>query len=245
MWQSVNQPGSISARIVAQVEQLITDEALRPGDRLPAERRMAKLLGASRPPLREALKVLQAQGRLVIKHGQGVFVAQPRSEQALRSALGNAEISINELFAMREVLEVPAAGWAAEQVRPAGLAELARMLDELDASFEGDPDDFARLAKLDAGFHLQIADIANNRFLQQTSHVLYDLLMSGMRTTLLIPGRREKSRVQHQRILAALEDRDAAGAKRAVRTHIRSAHQAALRRIAKERQTADGAVHAP
>ncbi|MGH3096172.1 MAG: FadR/GntR family transcriptional regulator [Streptosporangiales bacterium] len=244
MWQSVNQQGSISARIVAQVEQLITDEALKPGDRLPAERRMAKLLGTSRPPLREAVKVLQAQGRLVVKHGQGVFVAQPRSEQALRQALGNAEISINELFAMREVLEVPAAGWAAEQVRPADLTELARILDELDASFDSDPNDFARLAKLDAGFHLKIAGVANNRFLQQTSHVLYDVLMSGMRTTLLIPGRREKSRVQHERILAALEERDAVGARRAVRTHIRSAHQAALRRIAKERHT-DGTVHAP
>lgn len=244
MWQPVNQSGNISQRIVAQVEQLLSDEKLKPGDRLPAEREMAQLLGASRPSLREAVRVLQAQGRLVVKHGQGVFVAEPRSEQALRSALASAEISMNELFAMREVLEVPAAGWAAEHVLADDLTELAGILDDLDAAFDDDPEDFGRLARLDAGFHLKIADIARNRFLHQTSHVLHDILTSGMKTTLLIPGRREKSQVQHHRILDALTARDPAAARRAAKVHIRSAHQAALRRIAAERADADdsGAV---
>src|SRR5690606_13790194 len=116
----------------------------------------------------EAVRVLQAQGRLVVKHGQGVFVAEPRSEQALRSALASAELSMNELFAMREVLEVPAAGWAAEHVTDEDVEALAAILDELDAAFDDDPEDFARLAKLDAGFHLKIADLARNRFLHQT-----------------------------------------------------------------------------
>lgn len=237
MWQRVNQSGNISQRIVAQVEQLLSDEKLRSGDRLPSEREMAHLLGASRPSLREAVRVLQAQGRLVVKHGQGVFVAEPKSAQALRSALGNTEISINELFAMREVLEVPAAGWAAEHCTPEHVSQLQEILDELDAAFDEDPADFEQLARLDAGFHLRIADIARNRFLHQTSHVLHDILMSGMKTTLLIPGRREKSQVQHQRILAALEAHDPGAARRAARIHIKSAHQAALDRLAAE---ADG-----
>lgn len=242
MWQPVNQTGNISQRIVTQVEQLLSDERLKPGDRLPAEREMAQLLGASRPSLREAVRVLQAQGRLVVKHGQGVFVAEPRSEQALRSALGSAEISVNELFAMRDVLEVPAAGWAAEHVTPADVAELRGILGELDTAHEDDPQDFQRLAKLDAGFHLKIADIARNRFLRQTSHVLHDILLSGMQTTLLIPGRRQKSQVQHRRILATLEAHDAPGARRAARVHIRSAHQAALERVTDERDATAGAT---
>ncbi|MQB01743.1 MAG: hypothetical protein GEU78_15905 [Actinobacteria bacterium] len=75
-------------------------------------------LSVSRPSLREAVRTSQARGRLVVKHDQGVFVATPRSEQELRAALVNAEVSINELFAMREVLEAPAAGWAAERIGP-------------------------------------------------------------------------------------------------------------------------------
>lgn len=234
MWQQVSEAGNVSERIVTQIEKLLAEGRLKPGDRLPSERDMAQLLGASRPSLREAVRILQARGRLLVKHGQGVFVAEPQSTQALRDALRSAEISVNELFAMREVLEVPAARWAAEQITDEQVAQLQRILDDLDAAFDTDPDDFQRLAQLDASFHLGIAEIARNRFLQQTSHVLHDILMSGMQTTLLIPGRREKSRREHERILAALRGRDAAGAGRAARTHIRSAQAAALDRLARE-----------
>jgi GntR family transcriptional regulator, transcriptional repressor for pyruvate dehydrogenase complex len=234
VWQTVGQSGNVFQRIVAEVERLLKDEKLKPGDRLPSEREMAQLLGVSRPSLREAVRILQSQGRLIVKHGQGVFVAEPQSAQALRNALGQSEVSVNELFSMREVLEVPAAGWAAEHVTGEQVVELRAILDELDTAFDADPGDFQLLAKLDATFHLKIADIARNRFLKQTSHVLHDILMSGMKTTLLIPGRREKSRDQHERILAALAAHDAAAARRAARAHIRSAHQAALARMAME-----------
>lgn len=236
LWQPVAQPGSLSERIVAQVEKILLEERLRPGDRLPPEREMAQLLGVSRPSLREAVRILQARGRLVVKHGQGVFVAELRSEQELRSALQQAEISINELFAMREVLEVPAAGWAAERVTPEQIEELRGTLASLDAAFDEEPCDFARPAGLDAQFHLRIAGAAGNRYLQQTSHVLNDILLSGMETTLLIEGRREKSHREHHRILDALAAGDAAAARRAARTHIRNAHRAALARMAREQE---------
>lgn len=232
MWQPVKQAGNVSERIVSQVEQLLSSGELKPGDRLPSERDMAQLLGASRPSLREAVRILQTRGRLLVKHGQGVFVTEPTSTQALRSAFSNAEISIHELFDMREVLEVPAAGWAAEKITPDQVTQLRAILDELDAAFDADPADFQTLAQLDASYHLAIADLARNRFLKQTSHVLHDILMSGMKTTLLIPGRREKSRGQHERILAALQAGDPAAARRAAKAHIRSARGAALDRIA-------------
>lgn len=239
MWQPVSQTGNVSSRIVAQIEQMLAEERLKPGDRLPTERDMARLLGASRPSVREAVRILQAQGRLVVKHGLGVFVAESQTKQALGAALSNPELDINELFSMREVLEVPAAGWAAEHATDANVAELRAILTELDAAFDADSDDFQRLAQLDASFHLGIAELAQNRFLRQTSHVLYDILISGMKTTLLIPGRREKSRRQHDQILAALAARDPAAARRAARAHIRSAHRAALERIAAEQAMAE------
>jgi GntR family transcriptional regulator, transcriptional repressor for pyruvate dehydrogenase complex len=234
MWQPVSKRGSLAERIVAQVEQLLRDERLRPGDRLPSEREMAQLLGVSRPSLREAVRILQARGRLIVKHGQGVFVTHPPSEIDLRSSLQQAEHSLSELFAMREVLEVPAASWAAERITADQLAQLRAILDQLAAEFAAEPADFEKLAGLDAEFHLTIAAAANNRFLQQTSHVLHDILLSGMETTLLLPGRREKSRREHERILAALASGDAAAAGRAARAHIRSARGAAMDRIARE-----------
>ena len=231
MWQPITLPGSLSDRIVLQVERLILNDSLKPGDRLPSEREMAELLGVSRPSLREAVRILQARGRLVVKHGQGVFVAVPRSEQELRAALGETELTLGELYAMREVLEVPAAGWAAERATDERLATIRAALEALNAAIDAPEREYDQLRQLDADFHLSIAIAAGNRFLRQTSHVLNEMILSGMQTTLLIPGRVEASRRDHERIYAALAAHDAVAARKAARAHIDAAHMAALRRV--------------
>ncbi|MGI8869076.1 MAG: FadR/GntR family transcriptional regulator, partial [Mycobacteriales bacterium] len=209
MWQPVQPQGSLTDRIVAQIERLIDERRLAPGDRLPAEREMAALLSVSRPSLREATRVLESRGRLAVRHGQGVFVRPGQTETELRRSIVAAEVSSGEVFAMREVLEVPAASWAAQVISPNELRELRTTLDNmgrlLDAASRNgalDPArvDFDRLAALDAGFHLAIAAAAGNRFLRQTSGVLHDILLTGMETTLTIPGRAELSRIDHDTI---------------------------------------------
>lgn len=241
MWQPVTQQGNLTERIVGQVEQLILDERLKPGDRLPSERDIAALLGVSRPSMREAVRILQANGRVEVRHGQGVFVTAPHSERALRQRLASEEITLNELYAMREVLEVPAGGWAAEKASDEQLAGLRAVLDRMVAVLDAGEPDFDELGRLDADFHMHIAIAAGNRFLRQTSHVLYDILRSGMETTLTIPGRPVVAQADHERIWAALSARDPASTRRAVRSHIRGAHHAAIRRIeAQQHAASDG-----
>jgi GntR family transcriptional repressor for pyruvate dehydrogenase complex len=232
MWQRVNPEGSVADRIIGQVEMLISDESLKPGDRLPSEREMAQLLGVSRPSLREAVRILTARGRLEVRRGLGVFVQAPRSERELRQALASTEMTVNELFAMREVLAVPAAQWAAERISDDQLRLLRTTLDEMSGLLDaGENIEFDRLRQLDTEFHMTIAAAAGNRFLRQTSSVLHEILQSGMETTLTIPGRVEVSRRDHERIYAALAAHDAVSARRAARAHIRGAHQAAMRRV--------------
>ena len=203
------------------------------------------MLGVSRPSLREAVRTLQARGRLLVKHGQGIFVERPDSVTELRRGVREAEIGLAELFAMREVLEVPAATWAAERITPDEVTELEEILNELDGAFDeaeasNEPPDVDRLAGLDAQFHLGIAAMSGNQFLAQTSNVLHDMLLAGMETTLLIPGRREKSRWEHRRILTALGHGDGKAAVRAVRGHIAGARRAAMDRIAREQEATEG-----
>lgn len=238
MWRPIGQTGSISDRIERQILDLIQSEELRPTDRLPSERELAALLGVSRPSVREAVKSLEAQGRVHVRHGQGVFVAAPRSQQDLRAALAQHEVTLGELFAMREVLEVPAAGWAATAGEKTRIAAAASALTELNRAIRGNPPDFALLEKLDAAFHMRIVEAAGNRFLRQTLGVLQEMLAAGMETTLLVPGRLEKSREEHDRILVALRAGDAATARAAARRHIRNSHAAARTRIETERREA-------
>lgn len=234
MWQRVSESGSVAERIVAQIEEMLAGKELKVGDQLPTERDLARLVGASRPTVREAIRILQTRGWVEVKHGHGAFIVQPPLRAELSTRNGRSKIDIDELYAMREVLEVPAATWAAGQAKRSDIATLKRILADLDKAFRADPADFRQLATLDASFHLTIADIAANSFLQQTSRVLHEILISGMETTLLIPGRQQKSKVQHERILAALAAHDPQAAGRAARAHVRSAHRAAAKRVAEE-----------
>lgn len=227
-WQSLGHE-SVSSRIAEQIRELVGSNQLAPGDRLPSERELAAILSVSRPSLREALKLLQAQGMLQIRHGHGVFVAEPQAAVSLRAALVRAQIGVDELFAMREVLELPAAAWAAERQHRDELAAVRAAHMELDDYSRTDDLDFERLRELDAAFHLSIVAASGNRFLRQTTIILHEILASGMETTLRAPGRVEKSREDHRRILEAILAGDAASARRAARAHIRAAWKVALR----------------
>ena len=113
-----------AARIATQLMELIELQKLLPGDKLPPERQLADLLEVSRPSLREALHILQAQGLVQIKHGQGTFVQEPVVAQELRASVMTKTHGLNELFDAREVLEVPASKWAAEKASRFSIANI-------------------------------------------------------------------------------------------------------------------------
>lgn len=230
LWTPLKQ-GSISELIAARILKVISTDRLRTGDRLPPERELASMLGASRPSLREALRSLQAQGHVEIRHGAGVFVADPATTRSLREAMGTEAMSLTELFDMREVLELAAATWAAGNQDGAKLEKVTAAFETLMEAGSGPTVDWQRLQELDSAFHLCIVQAAGNRFLSRTLGVLQEMLDRGMETTLRIPGRMERSRREHQRILDALLAGDTSAARRAARTHIRSARDAALARL--------------
>ena len=231
VWTPVKEGGHLTDRIVDRIESLITEKSLRPGDRLPPEREMAHLLGVSRPALREAVKVLEARGQLLVRHGQGVFVDQ--QPDAMRARLADLKVSLEELFAMREVLEGPAAAWAAAGINPAKRDVLSRAL-EAEQAARHPPIDFGRLAELDALFHLSIVEVAENRFLHRTLGVLQEMLAAGMKTTLRVPGRLEASARDHQAIFQAIADGDEEAARVAAERHIRAARDAARAEVHEE-----------
>jgi GntR family transcriptional regulator, transcriptional repressor for pyruvate dehydrogenase complex len=234
LWTPLRQ-GTVSDLIARRILEVIGSDRLRPGDRLPPERELAAMLGTSRPSLREALQALKARGWVDIRHGSGVFVADPATTRSLREALVAEEVSLRELFDMREVLELPAAAWAARNTDDGKLAAVQAayeaLMDAANAGGGTDGFDWRRLQDLDAAFHLRIVEAAGNRFLARTQGVLQEILAAGMGTTLRLPGRLEKSRGEHARILAAVMSGNPVAARRAALTHINSARKAALSRL--------------
>jgi GntR family transcriptional repressor for pyruvate dehydrogenase complex len=225
-----------AARIATQLLDIIELQKLAPGDRLPPERQLAELLEVSRPSLREALHILQAQGLVQIRHGQGTFVQEPIVAQELRASMMTKTHGLNELFDAREVLEVPASKWAAEKATKEDIRLLRATLNQIDTVTSMHPIDYDQLQLLDAKFHLTIVGIVGNRFINQTLNVLQDVMRMSMETTLRLPGRSVISRNEHSEILAAIESGNGELASKLTLQHITGARATALA-DAKEKET--------
>lgn len=190
---------------------------LRPGDRLPAERKLAAQLGVARETLRQALKVLEAGGQLRILRGAagGPVVQQSVPDaESLRTELLARGGDIIEFTEFRAVVEGAAARMAAERRSDAALERLEAAQAELaDAITKAD----SRLA--DSAFHLTIAEAAGNEML---AHAIDDARVRVFDSVDLMPFEfiKESSYVAHQRILDAIRARDPDAAAEAMRAHI-------------------------
>jgi len=206
--------------------EYIDQENLIPGDRLTPERELAKKLGISRPSLREAIQVLQTQGRLVVKHGIGVFLVEDQEAAKIRESLRASHHSVEELFQMREILEAPAVEWAAERRTDSQLDAIKRAARALNNAVGENPIDFDKVRLLDMDFHLTIVKSAQNQFLNQTLGTLQEIMYKSMDNTLKLPGRIDASEHEHGVILDAIEKRDPITARLMIIQHIHNARDA-------------------
>jgi len=187
---------------------------LAPGARL-RETELAARLGTSRTPVREAIRLLEADG---------LVVHVPRLGASVRR-LDHAEVT--ELYEMRAVLEGMAARLAARAASDVELAELAA----LHAEIAGVADDPALAARLNRDFHAMLLGAARNRHLTRAMDGLQRALMILGPSTLAAPERSAEAIAEHAQVLAALTARDGAAAEAAMRRHIEGAHRQRLRQL--------------
>lgn len=189
----------------------IREGRYRPGERI-REETIARSLGVSRTPVREALSRLATHGLLELAAG-GLVVASLSRPQVM------------ELYAMREILEGSAARFAAQHAAPAELVTLKR----LSRAFEERHGDPAALARRNRDFHAAIYEAAHNRYLMRMLDDLNDALALLPNTTFAIPGRSEMAVREHDAVVEAIERRDPEAAEALAREHIRQAQQARIR----------------
>ena len=187
---------------------------LAPGARL-RETELAARLGTSRTPVREAIRLLEADG---------LVVHVPRLGASVRR-LDHAEVT--ELYEMRAVLEGTAARLAARAASDVELAELASLHAEIAAAAE-EP---ALSARLNRDFHATLLGAARNRYLARAMDGLQRNLMILGPSTLAAPERSAEAIGEHAQVLAALEARDGPAAEAAMRRHIEGAHRQRLRQL--------------
>jgi len=218
----INNPPRLQSQVRLLLDH-IKDSGLKGGDRLESERELAKILGISRPSLREAIQILQVQGRLMVRHGIGIFVLDEADGEKLRDSLRAAQHRIEELFQMREILEAPAVEWAAERRTDEQLQAMKSAARNLNNAIAENPIDFDKVRKLDMEFHLTIVRSAQNQFLNQTLGTLQEIMYRSMDNTLKLPGRIDASEHEHGVILEAIEKKDPIAARLMIIQHIHNA----------------------
>jgi DNA-binding GntR family transcriptional regulator len=187
-----------------------------PPDSRIVETQVARELGTSQAPVREALRGLEAIGVVEIAPFRGARVRRPSRREII------------EAYAVRLALEELAARLAVPRMGDADLAELAACFDEMEsaaAAGEGH-----RVAQADARFHGRIVDLADNETLAR----LWRSLEPFSRTylTLVVPGADPQwSADLHAPILEALRRRDAEAVVKALRHHFDEARESMARRL--------------
>ncbi len=221
-------PTRIFEQAVEQIRELISSGALAPAEKLPPEQELCKQLGVSRSSVREALRVLEAEGLVEIRRGSGTYIS---SHPALRNRRGEVmrwlaqrEEAIDQVLQVRESIETLTASLVAAACSPETLAEIrsivaeqVKMSQQLNAGREADLD---TLAHLDELFHLAISDASGNDIAHEIITHIIPAFNEGNKAILFLGRHNGRMAVEHQRILAALEAHDPAAAAEAMRIHI-------------------------
>ncbi len=181
------------------------------------EQALALEYGISRTPLREALKVLAAEGLVLLKPRRGCYVTQ-LSEQ-----------DIDEVFPVMAMLEGRVAEVAARRATSADLARLADIHEELEKHAAANNAD--RFFEANQRFHAALQEIAGNRYLAQLIDDARKVIKLTRRDSLRLEGRLKQSLEEHREILDALRTKDTERARQSMHDHLLSG-RAALARLA-------------
>jgi len=178
------------------------------------EKALALEFGISRTPMREALKVLAAEGLVTMKLRRGAYV----TEVSLRD--------LTEVFHLLALLESDAAGALAAQATASQIEELEALHAQLEAAVN-DRDGFF---EANERFHRSLLELADNRWRIQLVADLRKVMKLNRHHSLFKEGRLEASLAEHRGIMAALRARDAEAAQRLMREHIANGREAAAQR---------------
>ncbi len=222
------EPQRLYRQIAEQLRGLIGQGEFAVGNRLPAERDLARQLGVSRPSVREALIALEVEGLVDVRTGSGIYVTQPAKKlngaSASAPAYDPAEWGPLELMRARELVEGEVAALAARKARKADIAAIAsaltQMQDEADAGIV--PRDG------DEAFHNAVAMACGNEVLRDTVQGYWTArrgpLFERLGDYFEKPASWNAALVEHAAVLDAIRAHDAQQARDAMHAHLRRAH---------------------
>ncbi|MEO7588849.1 MAG: FadR/GntR family transcriptional regulator [Arachnia sp.] len=225
--------------VTTQIVDRIVSNEFPPGSALPSEDELAKLMDASRPTCREAVKVLCTQQVLRSSQGRGTFVNPVRRWTSLDAILrmhdGDLHDAMIKLIEVRTLIEIGAAEMFAPLCTPEHLrlmeSDLATMRESHAA---GDVESFVTA---DMAFHQRVLEGCGNPFIPATFRPIASALQEGRTQTSSIPEIREHAIVEHANIVDALRSTSPTAAGAAMRHHLEQTRRDAVHHLVPLRRT--------
>lgn len=208
----------LSQSVADTILSMITiEKRFSAGDKLPNELDLSEELNVSRTTLREAIRILAAYDILEIQRGKGTFVTENALKQPQDFApLSSIKVNAKDLYEMRLIFEPEAAYFAALRGTD---AEIKRILD-YGNKIEDEILNHKDRTDNEHAFHKAIAQATHNEFMNKLMPILYQAISKGVVLSLQSDKAIKDTVTDHRMIMEFLEQRNAEGARNAMRIHI-------------------------
>jgi len=225
----------VTARLIGVFKKLISEGALTPGGRLPAERDLAEKFGVSRSSLRQALKVLEIMGVISQRVGDGTYLnagAPSILNEPMEFLILLDGISFHELMEARLIVEPELAARAASRATAEDVSEL----NAVHVNMERSQADSARFVEQDLQFHQTLFRISGNRVCNMMFTVVHQSVrkLMALTATLVDP---EHTLALHRRIITAIRKGNPEEARQRMIEHLEDATGLLARTAAKQTET--------
>jgi DNA-binding GntR family transcriptional regulator len=207
-------PRALYEEVAELLRQRIFNRELEPGSWID-ELKIAEAYGISRTPMREALKVLAAEGLVTMKVRRGAYVTEV------------SERDLADVYHLLSLLESDAAGVVAQTASEDQLEVLQTLHQELELAALPEEQDRERFFEINERFHMRLLEIANNRWRDQMVADLRKVMKLHRHNSLLKSGRMQDSLGEHRAIMAALLARDQVLTQQRMQEHFSNGLEAA------------------
>lgn len=214
---------TLPEKIISEIKSLIDAGQITPGSRLPSEREFARMLGVSRPSLREALKALSVLGIIVNKHGEGNFLSDDQNSwpnEPLSIFFSLKKGALVDIYEARKGMEMHAVALAAERRTPEDLNAIKAALKQMRQTI----DDHEQFFIYDKVFHLAITAATKNEIIidllgkiHKLSFETRDLLW---KTANKVEVDTRSDLAKHEKLFALIAAGDAEAAAKTIGRHL-------------------------
>ncbi|WP_033067339.1 FadR/GntR family transcriptional regulator [Thalassospira australica] len=210
--------------VARQIQEMIQNGELAPGDKIPSQREFAQKFGISRASLREALLTLETLGLIKTEAGRGTFVTDPATRASADMAPWrySESHSVFDVFQTRMILESEIAALACGRLAATQLEAMEEATNRMEKGWA--KQDLIANVEADLEFHGTIVEACSNSLMRDLYKTVRDKITETQRQPIPItdPERMRESIGEHRKIIAALRNNDAEGARREMQAHVRN-----------------------